>query len=249
MGGFYLLALLSLLTVDRIIFLPPPIKKEDLQRAIELKCSDGAHVLGRYLPAEDGKPTLLWSFGNGENIVTVEKKAKQFHQAGFGVLTYNYRGYGLEYEEPSEEGCYLAIEGAYRHLVDELKVPSSKILLVGQSVGSGPTCWLATQKKHAGVVLITPFISAYRTVTGIPLFPGDRFVNIDRIEKMKERLLVIHGTADGVVPFSHGERLFKLSPSSEKEFLSIKGGGHNDLFIVASDQIMSAFDQLAEKIE
>jgi fermentation-respiration switch protein FrsA (DUF1100 family) len=249
LGGAYLLVLLSLLTVDRKIFLPPPVNAEDLEGALEMECSDGVSVLGRYLPGEEGMPTLLWSFGNGENIVAVEQKVARFHRRGFGVLTYNYRGYGLEDEKPSEVGCYHAIEGAYRYLTEELKVGAEKIILVGQSVGSGPTCWLAVHKAHAGVVLISPFISTYRTVTGIPLFPGDRFVNIDRIEKMKEPLLVVHGTADGMIPYSHGERMFALSPSEEKEFLPIKSGRHNDLFTVASDEIFAAFDRLAERVK
>ena len=41
LAGGYFLVLLSLLTVDRIIFLPPPVVKDDLEGAIEMECSGG----------------------------------------------------------------------------------------------------------------------------------------------------------------------------------------------------------------
>ena len=113
----------------------------------------------------------------------------------------------------------------------------------------GPTCWLATEKEYAGMVLIPPFESTYRTVTRVPIFLGDRFVNFDRIVGMKEPLLIVHGTVDKAIPYGHGESLFELSPSLEKEFFSINGGRHNDLLVVTSDETLAALDRLAARVE
>ena len=52
------------------------------------------------------------------------------------------------------------------------------------------------------------FVSVYRVMTNIPVFPGDMFVNLSKMPELKLPVLVIHGTADNTVPFWHGEKLF-----------------------------------------
>ena len=82
-----------------------------------------------------------------------------------------------------------------------------------------PTCWLAFKKELAKMVLISPFGPPYRTVTRMPIFPGDRFVNFDRIVHIKEPLLIVHGIVEKAIPPAHGKNLLGLSPSVEKRFL------------------------------
>jgi len=70
----------------------------------------------------------------------------------------------------------------------------------------------------------------------VKLLPWDRFDNWKRIKKIKQPLLLIHGDADEVVPYSHGEALFSAH-QGEKEFMSLPGVGHNDLWPLADDEI------------
>ena len=42
-------------------------------------------------------------------------------------------------------------------------------------------------------------------------------------------LLIIHGTRDSVVPYSHGKRLFELA-REPKQFWTIQGGDHTEAF-------------------
>jgi len=45
-------------------------------------------------------------------------------------------------------------------------------------------------------------------------------------------LVIIHGTADRVVPYSHGKRLFELA-HEPKQLWTIEGGGHIEAFVDA----------------
>lgn len=120
--------------------------------------------------------------------------------------------------------------------------------LVGGSISwVGSTCWLASEEECAEMALISPFELTYRTVTRVPIYQGDRFVNFDRIVGIKEPLLIVHGTVEKAIPPAHGKSLFGLSFSVEKEFLSINRGRHNDLPIVASNKIFAALDRLAAR--
>ena len=222
--------LVACFLADQIIFQPPGIAYSKNRRGFSLLGKGEEATAIFYLPARPGMPTLLWSHGNAQNLESLKPALDYFHTYGFGVISYDYPGYGESGGEPSEEGCYRAIEATYRHLTGELAVPACDTVSVGQSVGTGPTCWLAARQKHASVVLLSPFMSTFRSITRIPLFPGDRFPNHNHLAEVATPLLVIHGKKDQVIPFSQGEDLFRCSPSRQKTFLPVEHAGHNDLF-------------------
>jgi fermentation-respiration switch protein FrsA (DUF1100 family) len=90
-------------------------------------------------------------------------------------------------------------------------------------------------------------MSAFRSVTRIPLFPGDRFPNHQHLAQVTSPLLVIHGEEDEVIPFSQGQSLFDLSPSPVKFFLPIPEVGHNDLFLSNAFHLPSLILDLLEQ--
>ncbi|CAN1318449.1 Alpha/beta hydrolase domain-containing protein 17B [Linum perenne] len=56
----------------------------------------------------------------------------------------------------------------------------------------------------------------------------DIFKNIDKIRHVNCPVLVIHGTSDEIVDFSHGKRLWELA-KEKYDPLWVKGGGHCNL--------------------
>ena len=150
-------------------------------------------------------------------------------------------------EKQPKKGCYEAIEETYRYLVENQRVAPENIIFVGQSVGSGPTCWLASQKNHHSVVLVSPFLSAYQTVTHIPIFLGDRFPNYRHLKKVNSPLVVIHGEEDQVVPFSNGRKLFELFPATDKKLIPVPKAGHNDIFLKSDLDLSLLFLEMAAK--
>jgi abhydrolase domain-containing protein 17 len=124
-------------------------------------------------------------------------------------------------------------------------VPSQNIVLYGRSLGSGPSCHLATKtaltKKDVdsppgegpvgGLILHAPFLSVYRVVIdpGCTLY-GDKFVNVDIIPMVRSPTLLIHGTSDQIVPFYHSQRLFEaISKEYQARPLYIDGMSHNNV--------------------
>ena len=227
---YLVLAILAFFFADKLIFQPPGEAYPENRNHFEVTGAEGEEVALYYHPAAEGMPTLLWSHGNAENIGQLKVEMDSLNYEGFGILAYDYPGYGESDGKPSEKECYRSIKAAYDFLVSEKKCPVEKIILVGRSVGSGPTCWLAAHEKHGAVALISPFLSTFRTATKIPLFLGDRFQNLNRIVEFETPLLIIHGEEDSIIPLSHGKRLYELSPSENKTFLPVEDGDHNNLF-------------------
>lgn len=225
----YLLALLAvILLFDRVLFQPHPPGYARSDDIIFIPVGEGEKIAAVWLPNPEARYTILHSHGNGEDLGDILPELREFRDQGYAVLGYDYRGYGLSSGRPSEANACADVEAAYRYLVETLKVPADRIILHGYSVGGGPATWLASRRKVAGLVLESAFTTALSAVTRVPLFPLDKFRSIDLIGAVTAPILVIHGTADRIVPYSLGGKLFSAAPSP-KQFLKVEGAGHYGL--------------------
>lgn len=217
---------------EKLLFFPPSPSYEDTSEIIKLKTTGGDTIAAIDLPARSGFPTLLYTHGNAEDLGDVLEMADGWQNKGFGVMAYDFPGYGRSTGTPRESTCEEAIEAAWNHLTISRGIIPSKIIIVGRSVGSGPSVWLAERKRSAGLVLISPFTSVFAVRIPVPIFPRDRFPSLKRIPQVKCPLLVIHGEEDTLIPASHGQKLVAAARVADKKFLGIPGAGHNDLFEV-----------------
>jgi len=187
-----------------------------------------------FFPPKSGYTESLTDFLFIENkeqqkVACIYKKAAPGMPTVFGVMIYDYPGYGLSEGRTTETGCYNNIEAAWEHLTQTLQISEKNIVIAGQSVGSGPSVWLAEKTNSAGLALLSPFKSINRVPFGINPFPYDRFPSIKRIKNVKAPLLVIHGDQDEVIKQLHGKALCDKH-QGESSFYNAAGNGHNDLF-------------------
>lgn len=235
---YLLLLALAVVASERAIFLPPAPGYEAGGDLVELTTRDGVRIAAVHLPAPPAVQdpfTLLYSHGNAEDLGHARPWLEELREMGFAVLAYDYRGYGAsDPARTTERGVYRDIDAVYDHLTSELGVSPGRILLFGRSVGAGPTLELAMRREAAGIILDSPFTSAFRVVTRVPLFPFDRFPNLRRIRRVDVPVLVIHGTRDEVIPIAHGRALHAAAPGPARA-LWVEGGRHNDVHRVAGE--------------
>jgi abhydrolase domain-containing protein 17 len=231
------LLLFTYLFSDQIIFWGQERQSsyEDKPEILKIKTKDGEEISALYLSEPNSEFTILYSHGNAEDIGDIREVLEMFRDKGFSVLAYDYRGYGTSDGCASEKNVYEDIEVAYEYLVGELGCPPDRIIVLGRSLGGAVAIHLACREKLAGLILESSFITAFRVVTRVPLIPFDKFRNIDKIKQVRCPVLVIHGKDDRVVPFWHGEKLFKTANEPKLKFW-VDGAGHNDLFWVAGSR-------------
>jgi len=238
------LSILIYLISDRMIFLPPPATYGDGREVVKLRTADGVLISAMYLPNREAGYTLLYGHGNAEDLGGVHPLLLRLRELGFSVLAYDYRGYGTSEGRPSERGAYADIDAAYAYLTTTLGTPPARVIAYGRSVGSGPAIDLATRRPIGGLVVESAFTTAFRVLTRVPLLPFDKFRNIDKIGRLRCPVLVMHGRADEVVPFAHGEALWRAAPEP-KRFLWVAGAGHNDFWLVADGPAARALGEFA----
>jgi uncharacterized protein len=163
------------------------------------------------------KRTILFFHGNAGNISGRVPIGKQLHDLGYNVLLVGYRGYGKSTGSPSEDGFYRDAEAAWRYATEEQGVAPSDVILLGRSLGGAPATWLATQVEPRALVLESAFTSVPDVAAHhYPFLPARwlsriQFDNLARVRDLDMPVVVVHGTADEVVPFAHGRQLFEAA--------------------------------------
>lgn len=61
-------------------------------------------------------------------------------------------------------------------------------------------------------------------------------------------LLVIHGEEDTLIRPSHGRKLVEAATVADKQYLGIRGAGHNDLFDHNEAKIHAAILEFARRV-
>lgn len=233
------LALYAWVFADRVIFQPPPPSYTGESELIRILTPDGVSLAAVHLRHPTSPYTILYFHGNAEDIGDARPQLEGFYRLGFSVFAFDYRGYGLSGGHPAEQKVYDDTETVVAYLRDQLNVAPSRLVAYGRSLGGGPATAFVGRHPAAGLILEGCFTSAFRVVTRWTLLPWDRFNNLARMKGVRCPVLVVHGTADRVVPFWHGRRLFEALPG-QKEFFPVEGAGHNDLIDTAGPRYWKA---------
>lgn len=186
-------------------------------------------------PADPSKPVILFFHGNAGGIDIRTPRVIPLMKEGYGVLLAEYRGYGGNSGKPTEKGFYADADAYYDWLIKQ-GVPEDKIVVYGESLGSGVATYLAAKHHNIrGLVLEAPFTSmtdiAQARMFFVPVIFMllDRYPSIDRIDDINVPLLVMHGERDGVVPVRYGKKLYEAA-NQPKMLRLYPEAGHNDLY-------------------
>jgi uncharacterized protein len=214
---------------------------------VMLDTADGERVIVWHVPPRGDKPVVLYFPGNGASLRWRVERFRELTADGMGLVALSYRGYGGSSGSPSEAGFIADANAAYAFAV--ARYPAERIVVWGESLGTGVAVALAAEQPVGHVVLESPFTSAADVgaerywFAPVRLLMKDQFRSDLRIGKVTAPVLVLHGDRDHVVPFVFGERLYAMI-NAPKQFVRFPGLGHNDL---GSRSVGAAKAFLAEK--
>lgn len=177
-------------------------------------------LLGWFAPPPGpDAPVLIFFHGNRGTLARVAVKTAPWREAGVGIFAATYRGYEGNPGQPCETGLYE--DG--RIVLDWLEaadIPAERIILYGESLGTGIATHLATERRFRGVVLEAPFSSITDIAAGrYPWLPcrwllRDRFDSLAKIADITAPLMILHGALDQIVPLAHARRLVAAAPAA-----------------------------------
>lgn len=237
------MGLLIMLSFKQRSFIYFPMTKErpDIAQMpwmswVEVTTEDGLELKSWFSPPKEGKPTLIFFHGNGHNISVRGPKAQPFLQEGYGVLLAEYRGYGGNSGEPSEDGFYKDARAQINWLADNHDIKDDNLILYGESIGSGVAVQMATEYEAKALVLDVPFSSAldvaqfkFFFIPFISKILKDKYLNHEKIGSIHIPLFIGIGGRDMVIPSRFGKKLFNAA--NEPKTLKIYDkAGHMGLY-------------------
>jgi len=186
-----------------------------------------------FMPPRQGKdegpyPAVVFGHGNAELIDLWPEHLKNFTRLGIGVMLVEYPGYGRSEGTPSQKAITGVFTAAYDNLISRKDVDSTRIILFGRSLGGGAVCALAAVRPSAALILMSTF-SSVRSFASKYLLPGffvrDPFDNLSAVKTYTEPICIIHGVADELIPYAHGE---VLNREARQGRMITYNCGHND---------------------
>jgi len=211
-------------------------------RVISTKTKDELTLGGWYKePSLPENPTVLMFHGNGGNIEIRGFKARAFIDKGYGVLMAEYRGYSTNKGVPSEQGFYEDAR-AWLQFLTNRGVAVEDIVLYGESLGTGVAVQLASETPgFKAVVLEMPYTSLSTLAQGhmwflpVKKLMRDQYDSLSKIKSITAPVVIMHGTADTVVPYEHGHELYKAA-NQPKKLLTFISGTHMNLYSMGAAQ-------------
>ena len=241
--GLYLAACVLGRLVYRSLLYPAPLGRSSAappSDASELWAETGGPRAHGWLFAHGGETLIVKLHGNGETIDDGVDTARELVARGFDVLLIEYPGYGSAPGAPTESALYAAADA----LIVGTHVAPEHTVIWGTSLGTGVATEMANRGKCRALVLMAPFTSipdiGQRVAVILPvgLIVADKFDSRSKARTVHVPVLVIHGTADEVVPYDMGVTLSMTFPHAS--LMTIQGGHHNDLLFTRGDAIYDA---------
>ena len=199
-----------------------------------LTAPDGAVLNGLHFKAKNPKGVILYNHGNAGELDTWGKwgelLAKRY---SYDVVIWDYRGYGKSIGKRREK--LMLDDGLLFYNYCKNIFKEGQITVYGRSLGGFFATHITKQTEPRQLVLESTPVSLLEVANeAYPFIPAKlllkfRFQNIENITQIDAPTFLIHGTDDDLIPFEHGQRLFKFSNAKTKQFFSIDGGNHNDL--------------------
>ncbi len=179
-----------------------------------------------------GAPTVLYFMGNVGSLELFRAMLDHHRRAGRNVVAMPYRGGGGVPGHPSEtilKRDALAVFDALPDLVS-----GGATIVQGYSLGTGLAVYVAAERQVDGVILAAPYEKMCQLMTTAAYLPACFLPGVQKWDSaalavsLDERVLILHGNKDALIPMDHGVRL--SGQIKNATFIKIDGAGHTNLF-------------------
>lgn len=223
MGGYAAVCGLVYKYQDKMIYFPVDYIGTDPAEAglnfedFSVEVSPGVTITGWIVEKDPAAPWILQFHGNAGNISNRVDHLRLFNELGFNGVLFDYRGYGKSTGVPTEAGLVEDGLAVVKYLKEERGVDPRFLIYWGESLGGAVASAVAVKEEPRALILKSTFTSVPDMASEVyPFLPvkflsKTRFDTKELIPKFLFPKLIVHGHADTIVPFHHGQRLYQLA--------------------------------------
>jgi len=209
---------------------------------LRLNIGNDIEIGGFFYKNDIKNPTILLFHGNGEIALDYRYIAPTFFEINLNLAVVDFRGYGFSSGEPYYTSLIsdaMPIYTAFREWMNQKGLLNS-LFILGRSLGSVCAAEIGSHNLDdlRGIIFESGFASVYNMMTNLfrissPYLTSDsleEYSNDTRVRKFKKPTLIIHGTADWIIPYTEAELIYKNLPDNiDKKLILIEDAGHNTI--------------------
>lgn len=231
---------------------------------------DGLKLCGYYLPAEGAKTTVILMHGyRSKELFDFSCIYRRYHELGYNLLVPYQRAHGKSQGKLICFGVKERYDCARWAEFISKNYPEQDIIIEGMSMGATTVLMAAGLKlpeQVKGVIADCGFTRPYDIMEDtmkrwkLPPRPYLDIMSVitrligfnmfmsteDSLRNCKRPVLLIHGTADKIVPAEMSVKNFKAC-AGEKELVLVEGAGHGTSYIIDHDRCDEALLRFLNK--
>lgn len=174
--------------------------------------------------------------GNAENMTSHITGVLFLLDMGYPILSFDYSGYGQSKGSPTLAGIQDDARLVFSHIFADPARFGTKVFGFGQSMGAYTLARILPEFPGLKGAILEAGLHSFHSLfcEVYPAIdctvPSEGYSALDTLPLSRVPKLFIHGTADGVVPFSHSIAMHEAA-SEPKELVILDGVGHIDAFV------------------
>lgn len=242
---YTILVVIAFFAQRKFIYFPPALYHPPPAEMAEVRTAVGG--LGWYSPAQTGRPTVMVFHGNASSIDSNMHIFRDLLAAGYGVWSVGYPGYPGSEGAPTQTELSRAAIDQYEHLAG---LGVENIVFYGTSLGAGVAAQLTAHHQPEILIVDAPFNSVLDMARRqMPIVPTaallkDKWRSDKALAGLDVPLIWIHGSADGIIPMTQGQKLFD-GYSGPKSAHIIPSAGHVNTWLNGGrDVVLNALKEL-----
>lgn len=216
---------------ERLVYLPPAGVRSACPTALPhetITTPEGVRLLAF---GQSTKLAVLYH-GNAGTACDRVVYVRSLTSRGYRVLLVEYPGYGDGSGRPTHKRTRQAVESVRAYV---RTVQPSTVLVLGESLGTGPAVTHATADATDHLILVTPFtrLSAVARASGLwwlSWLVRDPYDNAATLAAYSGSVLLLAAEHDEVIPVEHAHALHDAASSARNRRLVVApGAGHNTI--------------------
>lgn len=221
---------LLVLRQDALLYFPDQTPFQDCDWFAGVSQVDAAGTRGYFFKNGTSTKLAVLYHGNAGRACDRGYYRTALEHAGYSWLFVEYSGYAGDGQKPNTASV---LRDAV-HVVSWIEQQKfTSVAVIGESIGSGPASYHASLAVVEKLILVTPFTDIASVARSyLPMYPMRFMVRNDfnngAWAAQAKNVLIIHGTADTIIPFFFGKALFDALPQEHKELFALSGTDHND---------------------
>jgi len=238
--GLYLMVGTSLYLLEEKILFRPTVLAQNYNfkfahpfEELFIDTKDDAIINALQFKAKHSKGVVLYFHGNAGDLSRWGIITEYFVNLNYDVFIMDYRSYGKSTGTLSEAVLYKDAQLCYDVLKESYS--EDQITVYGRSLGTAMATKVAADNNPKQLILETPYFSIVDVARSrFPLIPVSHIMKYQLqthhfINDVSCAIHMFHGTDDAIVPFSSGEKLYKVAPKNRTTLSVIQNAGHNNL--------------------